>query len=248
MTVNRPYKRTIRPFRDGDYARGGRWMYIRHPAFCKDPEHFIRAYKIIQKDMVELFDYVEPDDINLSTYSYRIHELIVRVCIEVEANFKAILSENKYPNTGRWTIADYRKIEQSHFLSQYEVRLPVWRNGAKVFRPFAEWTGIGKPGWYDEYHAIKHDRHMEFTKANLDNLLQAVSGLVAVLSAQFLTGCFGDTYSLCGDFGPGDGYEDAVGGYFKVRFPSNVPITDRYDFHWSELETKDEPFDHFQYS
>jgi hypothetical protein len=89
---------------------------------------------------------------------------------------------------------------------------------------------------------------MAFTKANLENLLQAVSGLVALLSAQFFNGCFGDTYSLCGDFGPGDGYEDAVGGYFRIGFPNNIPIADRYDFDWAELETQDAPFDDFPYS
>jgi hypothetical protein len=38
---------------------------------------------------IEAVDYVEPADQNLNTYSFRIHELLMRACIEVEANCKA---------------------------------------------------------------------------------------------------------------------------------------------------------------
>lgn len=54
----------------------------------------MRAFLLVQKDLQELFDYVEPADKKLCCYSYRIHELLMRTCIEVKANCKAILSEN----------------------------------------------------------------------------------------------------------------------------------------------------------
>ena len=74
---------------------------------------YIRAFLLIQKDLLELFDYVEPADQNLDCYSYRIHELHMRACIEVEAHCKAILSENNYVNPDKssewWNVKDYRK-------------------------------------------------------------------------------------------------------------------------------------------
>ena len=67
------------------------------PRYAQDPEHYVRAYLLLQKDLEELFDYVEPSDQNLNCYSYRTHELLLRACVEVEANCKAILLENGYP-------------------------------------------------------------------------------------------------------------------------------------------------------
>ena len=82
-------------------------MYIRHPCFAKAPQHYIHPFKLIQQDMVDIFEYIEPADVNAGCYSYRIHALHTRACIEVEANFKAILSENGYPHNADWNMRDY---------------------------------------------------------------------------------------------------------------------------------------------
>jgi hypothetical protein len=74
-------------------------------------------FLILLKDLQELFDYVEPADKNLSCYSYRIHALSRRACVEVEANCKAILKENGYTKSGDWNMGDYKKIEKTHLLS-----------------------------------------------------------------------------------------------------------------------------------
>lgn len=96
MPIPKPYKRNARIFVDGKFTEGGKSGYILHEKYAQSPEHYIRAYLLIQKDLKELFDYIEPADANLKTYSYRIHELLLRTCVEIEANFKAILTENKY--------------------------------------------------------------------------------------------------------------------------------------------------------
>ena len=76
MPVDRPYRRTCRQFVDGHYTRGGRGQYIVHPRFAQSPEHYVRAFLILLKDVQELFDYVEPADKNLyvtpieSTHSF----------------------------------------------------------------------------------------------------------------------------------------------------------------------------------
>src|SRR5688500_2528487 len=66
MGITRPYRRTCRQFVDGRYMEGGRWQYMVHPKFAQSPEHYVRAFLIILKDLQELFDYVEPSDKNLS--------------------------------------------------------------------------------------------------------------------------------------------------------------------------------------
>jgi hypothetical protein len=88
MAVTKPYKRTCRPFLDGKYP-DGRSSYISDPKFATAPQQHIRAFEVIQKDLLELFDYVEPADKNEGCYSFRIHELHMRTCIELESNSKA---------------------------------------------------------------------------------------------------------------------------------------------------------------
>lgn len=76
--------------------------------------------------MQELFSFVEPADQNLNTYSHRIQQLLTRCCIEVEANLTAILLENGYSKAPNDLIMrDYRTIEYSHKLSEYEVRMSI---------------------------------------------------------------------------------------------------------------------------
>ena len=71
MPICKPYHNTVRQFVDGEYNEGGRSRCIRHPRYTKGPSNYIRSHSLlIQKDLGEfLFDYVEPADQNLNTYS-----------------------------------------------------------------------------------------------------------------------------------------------------------------------------------
>jgi hypothetical protein len=249
MSVSRPYRRTCRQFVDGKYTDGGRWAYMVHPKYAQSPEHYVRAFLIILKDLQELFDYVEPADSNLGCYSFRIHGLLLRACVEVEANCKAILKENGYSRPGDWNMGDYKKIEQTHLLSAYKVRVPHW-NGTMFERtPFAAWKIGGTLPWYDAYNKSKHDRRSEFARATFEHLIDACCGLLVVLSAQFETN----------DFSPGpnlavlcdvikDGFTSGIGGFFRVQFPATWPTSLQYDFDWSAIEAQADPFDQIDYS
>jgi hypothetical protein len=171
MPVNRPYRRTCRQFVDGEYTVGGRWRYMVHPKFALSPEHYVRAFLLLMKDLHELFDYVEPADKNLECYSYRIHALLLRTCVEVEANCKAILSENGYARAGDWNMGDYKKIERTHLLSAYEVKVPNWTGTLAVRAPFAAWASGGSLPWYQTYNTTKHDRHAKFEEATFEHML-----------------------------------------------------------------------------
>src|SRR5215510_11889193 len=123
MALAKPFKRTCRQV----YPVDIRTSYIADPRYAIAPKQFIRAFELIQKDLLELFDYVEPADKNRECYSFRILELLLRTCIEVEANCKAILEENGYTRPGNWNMRDdYFKLNLTHRLSSYEVKFPVW--------------------------------------------------------------------------------------------------------------------------
>jgi hypothetical protein len=233
---------------DGHYTEGGRWQYMVHPQFAQSPEHYVRAFLIILKDLQELFDYVEPSDKNLECYSYRIHALLLRTCVEVEANCKAILKENGYSRLGDWDMRDYKKIEKTHLLSSYEVRVPNWSGASATRSPFWAWSAGGSLSWYQAYNTTKHDRHSEFERATFEQLIDASCGLLVLLSAQFETNDFSPGPTLLATEGSGDGMESGIGGYFRVRFPVNWPSELRYDFDWSHLKNDPDPFQTIDYS
>jgi hypothetical protein len=242
MPVTTPFHRTCRQFTDGSYSNGGRWMYVLHPQYANSPEHYVRAFLLLQKDLRELFDYVEPADRNLPCYSYRIHELLLRACVEVEANCKAILLENGYVKRGDLNMGDYKKINASHHLSSYEVKISAWHGAQNTRRPFAAWGTGSALAWYDAYNQTKHDRHAQFENACLNHLLEAVCGLVVLLSAQFITQDFSPSESYLAVSGPGDGFESAIGGFFRIKFPDDWPAADRYDFDAPALSKISTPF------
>ncbi|BAZ86515.1 hypothetical protein [Dolichospermum compactum] len=240
MSVNRPYRRSYRQFVDDHYTEGGRSQYIVHSKFAQSPKNYIRGFLLLQNDLQELFDYIEPSDQNLECFSYRIHALLVRACIEVEANFKAILRENGYSRSCMNIKNDYYKINKTHLLSSYEVEVPYWKGQHKIRKPFSSWlsTNYNPLSWYQAYNNTKHDRHSNFEQANFENLIDACCGLLVLLSSQFGTE----------DFSPGSAFlalessKDTIGSYFKVTFPENFPPELRYDFNWQDLKDQDDPF------
>jgi hypothetical protein len=252
MPISKPYKRTTRQLLDGTYSNSGNWQYLIHKDFAQDPQHYIRAFMIIQKDLINLFEFIEPCDQNLQTISFRTHELLMRTCIEIEANFTAILRKNIYSKRGNLNIDDYKIINKSHRLSTYKVSLPIWKGDKRFRKPFKEWDNNMPLKWYQAYNKSKHDRHENFDKATFDNLLDAVGGLVILLSAQFNTEDYspnekglsiGPSYS----YGSDDGMETGIGGYFRILFPTDWPLEERYSFQWQTLGKQPNPIDKINY-
>jgi hypothetical protein len=205
----------------------------------------------LQKDVLELFDYIEPSDQNLPCHSYRIHELLMRACMEVEANCKAILTENGMTLRDRPNMTDYRKVEQSHKLSAYQVGVPTWHGDSALRTPFASWANVPPADrtlpWYDAYNKTKHSRATHFNEATFGNMLDAVCGVVAILAAQFRDEDFSWNDPIVAVGGRSDGMETAIGGYFRVKFP-DLPDENRYGFHWCDLEDLADPFVNFEYA
>jgi hypothetical protein len=244
--ITKPYRRTARPFMNGNYPWGP-GSYICHPRFAQEPEMYVRGFRLLQKDLEHLFEYIEPSDDNLQCYSFRVYELLLRACVEVEANCKAILRENGYPENKWWKMGDYIKIDISHHLSAFEVKLPHWHGEQRIRQPFEPWASGKKLGWYQAYNATKHDRRQGFKGATLEHAIDAVCGVLVLLSAQFATEDFSLTSTLVGDK-PAEDFEYAIGGYFVVRYPTNWAPAERYAFFdWDALQTEEDPFENFPY-
>jgi len=255
MTISRPFRRTCREFEDGSYSEGGRWRYLLHPKFANEPRHYVRAFLSLQADLMTLLDFIEPADANLVVYSHKVQQLLVRTCVEVEANLTAILRENGYGGKGdHFTMEDYRLVNHSHRLSSYEVRVPSWRGARNVWRPFAAWQTKGSTlPWYRAYNKAKHDRHEFFELATFEALINAMCGLTVVLTSQFFNEEYASTskslsISANYSYDTADGMASAIGGFFRVKYPTDWPQSDRYQFDWQVLEKLDDPFDNFDHA
>jgi hypothetical protein len=257
MSHSKPFHRNYRGFVESPNSSYNEWAYIVDKNYAETPEHYVRAFTMIQNDLQKLFEYIEPSDQNLFTYSYRIHELLMRTCIEVEANFKAILRENLYNPVdkkgnlrpeNKWNIHDYRKVNKTHHLSSYKVHFPIWDGTRSVFEPFKQWTNFTELPWYQAYNKSKHDRKNQFKEANMENLLGSIAGLLVVLLSQFRTEDFSPGHALMAF--SGNSYypeEPALGGYFHIQFPNDWDESEKYDFEWENLKNNPDRFQKIDY-
>jgi hypothetical protein len=196
--------------------------------------------------MQKLFEYIEPSNKNLGTYSYRIHELLLRTCIEVEANFKATLNENTYSKAkGYLDMGNYNKINITHHLSDYTVKIPIWAESEVTFKPFARWKEEKNNSlcWYQAYNDSKHNRQNKFKQAKFEHLINAISGLFVLLSSQFGYEDFAPpnhTIVMSGDQDRQNGLAAGIGGFFLIKFPHDWKDEEKYDFNWSELKNEND--------
>jgi hypothetical protein len=162
---------------------------------------------------------------------------LLRACVEVESNCKAILVENGCKKSAsRLHMRDYINIEQSHKLSEYRVRAPIWSGNCGVRTPFLNWSTNKALAWYEAYNTAKHDRHTAFKAATFEHMLDAVCGCLVILSAQFLNEDFSSQpMRWLTESSPADGMNGALGGFFLIAFPNNWPADERYDFNWQML-------------
>ena len=252
MGIKRPFYRCYR----GDKRPNDKRMnngYIEDLEYAEEPIHYLNAYLLIQKDLLTLFEYVHPSDKNLQSFSLRIHELLMRTCIEIEANFKAILKSNSYNANNRWDIKDYRLVNITHHLDDYVIIIPSWRGDFKRVKPFIEWKDAqhkGGPSWYKAYNKSKHNRHEEFEVANLENLVYAVTGLLVLIVSQFKDCSFEGSRNahLTATFNKGNKGFWGLGNYFVIEYPNNWSEEEMYDFDWSELKNEPERFDKIDYN
>lgn len=257
MAIAMPFHRIAREMKPAKNSGYSGWAYIIDPSYARSPEHFVRAFLLIQDDLREIFEYVEPSDVGKSAYSYRIHALFMRTCIEIEANFKSIFDENTCTRPAE-NMKAYRKADVSHHLSSYKVMLPIWSPAPLILCPFEPWKALrgvatpagGAPGipWYQAYNASKHNRHDQFRNANLENLVSAVAGLLVLITAQFKDQDFSPGATLISAGGLNyHSMEPAIGSFFRIEYPTDWTANEVYDFDWSALMQQPNRFQKFDY-
>ena len=213
--------------------------YILDNRYASDRFSLIHAYHLIEKDLIKLFDYIDPTDNNLKTYSHRIYELFLRSATEFESNCSAILKSNGFQSPNNFTIFDFFKINKVSRLDESAVKLNIWTPIPKIFEPFKDWKNHGSfvsLNWYQNYNSVKHDRNVNFKHANLENLLLAISGVIVILFSQFYIQTFypyqeGSSW-ICDD----DGFLYNESSLFSVKEIKSWSPDELYEFDWNKLK------------
>lgn len=238
MSLSKPFYRIARqPSTD----------YILDKRYAQDRFMLLQSYQLIENDLKNILEFVEPADHNESVYSHRIYELFLRCATEFETNCKRILYANGYKN-GQLGISDYYKIDEAMRLSGYEVKINSWHPSAKILKPLQDWSAGPSLGWYQDYNSVKHDRFQHFYKASLKNAVYAAASVFAVLFAQFHEYAFNpygdETLSTQYD---DDGFWYGINSLFNIKPFINWPPQDVYGFVWPQIKSDVEPFQKYPF-
>lgn len=256
MPLAKPYYLTYRPnLKDSDNYN----FYMHRSEYVENPSQYIRIAELLYKDFNNLFDYIEPSDLNQNCYSFRMYELLLRSCTEVESNMKRIMIANGYTKkSDKLKMEDYFKLEATHHLSQYKVFIPNWSGEFEIRTPYAKWQnkkvwtakGENLPEWYDAYNQVKHSRQDKFEQANLKNALDAYCGFLVLLTAQYYDYHFvedskADVYGFViklNDQVQNTGFINAIGAPFTIQIPE-WNSDEYYDFDWNDLKHNSNPYE-----
>jgi len=191
---NRQVKRIIENYSAGGFyvrsTRGQQYLPNDNsmPIYSTDSKlDEIRSFNSISNYLSTLFDYVEPESSNLSTYSNKIRESLILACSEVEYLFKKFLNDNNYSGPQRLSTNDFVKISPHLKLKDYTVKLKQFPS-LGVFAPFASWNDAqptASLNWYDAYNAVKHDRGGNKNRGDLEMLINSIAAIHILLEAQY---------------------------------------------------------------
>jgi hypothetical protein len=127
----------------------------------------------IESDVLRLSNYIEFDNPNMNTYSIELAKILMAATQEVDVLLKQIcLQENNISENEN----GYRNFIPSRFpkLMDLKVEIPKYELG---FTPFEEWKSDITPKWWTANNKVKHQRHIHFNEANLENTLNAVAAM-----------------------------------------------------------------------
>ena len=149
--------------------------------------------------LIEIFRHVEPASSNLKTFGHKLRELLILTCTEIESSWRAVLTANAPSIKNPSRTADYIKIKEPLRLDEWSVVLSDYPD-AGSFSPFDEWDATSPTQslqWYGAYNAVKHNREVEFEKATLEHLLNAMAALHIMQVAQWGPQLFDTFHDNC---------------------------------------------------
>lgn len=144
------------------------------------------VYKNLEKEVLELSQWVFIDDSQLSSYSVKTADLLIRTVVEIESLSKTLYFHyggTKPDDNNLYFDKDCLKLLQDKLKIGSKVVLvsDVFQYCSKieniVLNPLHNSWIMGKCDWKKAYQAIKHDRYNQLKKGNIKHLLRALASL-----------------------------------------------------------------------
>ena len=151
-----------------------------------DYQFFLRGYKHIEDDFLEIIDFIElQNDFNHPSYSIgslKLMDFCLKVGTEVETLFGEILESRRFDSVNniakkrkKQDIEVYREvIEPKYQLSEYKVLVNYIKKEIQPFENFAK----GNPEWFKIYSKYKHNKLELRKKWNLKHSLFSLGCLL----------------------------------------------------------------------
>jgi len=138
------------------------WHYCR--ALCSD---FERASR-----------FVEISSDNFRTYSIEFTHLYLAAGSEIDVVAKQLCEKVK-PSVKAKNINQYRQTILSKYPGIETVKV-VLRRYAIELVPWQNWSNRN-PNWWRFYNKVKHERHLHYREANLENTMYALGALLVMV-------------------------------------------------------------------
>ena len=143
-----------------------------------------RDLKILLEKMEEIINFIEPSSQSMQAYSYKLRELLILSCTEVE-NILRFYTPN--PSGKILNTTDYVQILHKVALGQYKISFVDCVNKFAC-KPFENWNSSSATQsipWYDAYNKVKHDKANNFKEATLKNCLNAVAAVIVLFCIRY---------------------------------------------------------------
>lgn len=145
-------------------------------------------YKNLEREVLGLSNLVHFDDRQMSVYSVKISEILMRCAVEIESISKDLYFDNKGvvpPERDLYFDTDCLKfLEDKWLLSKKvlilsSVNFYVKNESNRILTPLHKSFKRGSSGsdWKKAYQAVKHERVKSLEKGNVGNLIAALGAL-----------------------------------------------------------------------
>lgn len=141
-------------------------------------EHW-NYFLALEKDLENLSRYIEFCQSNFNCYSLELARILLASASEVDVVAKQLCQKLNLGSEAD-NIHHYRDEIKIVYPQLPDFKVLIPRYGLTLL-PWSNWNrSQGVPIWWTAYNKVKHHRNTDFKRANLKNVLNAVSGLFVV--------------------------------------------------------------------
>lgn len=148
-------------------------------------EDHVQYYRAIEADFERLTRFVHLDlDTNGRTYSLELGRLYLTICAEIDSILKqwCMILDNFRPQDDReWKIEKYVEILSNKRPKFYFTYVVIGEQPCVY--PWKVLKEGKVPQWWKDHNGVKHNRYLNYAKANLKNVFYAFAALACLLAA-----------------------------------------------------------------